>query len=343
VVSGATGFLGRHLVRALIGAGHQVRAVVRRESLSLEWEGAQLVRGDVLDPETLEAACEGADVVYHLAGRVQHKGEPTALYQLHVEGTRNMLAAAAGAGAQRFVHLSSSGTIAVGTQPQLVHDETAPYAIETARRWPYYLSKIFAEKLALEAHARGQVPVVVLNPSLLLGPEDETLASSQVILRFLRQEVPMVPPGGINMADVRDVADAAVKAATQGRDGERYLLGGPNMTLEAFFVLLAKVTGKPAPTLRASSGLNRVAGQVIGALEDVGGLEGDESVAYEMAGHYWYLDARKAQSELDFQARPPEQTLRDAVAWIRSQGPIPTEEGTMGSLVRGFKRLLGQA
>ena len=343
VVSGATGFLGRHLVRALIGAGHGVRAVVRRESLSLEWEGATLIKGDVLDPEALRAACDGAEVVYHLAGRVQHKGEPTELYQLHVEGTRNMLAAAAEAGAGRFVHMSTSGAIAVGTEPHQVPDETAPYATETVRRWPYYLSKIYAEKLALEAHTRGKIPVVVLNPSLLLGPEDETLGSSQVLLRFLRQEIPMVPPGGINVVDVRDVADAAVAAATKGRPGERYLLGGPNMTLEAFFVLLAKVTGKPAPTLRASKGMNRVAGRVIGALEDVGGLEGDESVAYEMAGHYWYLDARKAQSELGFTPRPTEQTLRDAVAWVRSQGPIPTEEGTLGSLVRGFKRVIGQA
>ncbi len=343
LVTGGTGFLGRHLVRQLLEQEHGVRALVRSESLSLERAGADMIVGDVLEPETLVEAVEGIDTVFHLAGRVQHKGEPTEVYQLHVEGTRNMLAAAKAAGVKRFVHMSSSGTIAVSEDPAPIADETAPYAVETVRNWPYYLSKIFAEKLALEAHARGDVPVVVLNPSLLLGPDDEGFGSSQILLRFLREEIPAIPPGGINFVDVRDVATAAIAAAERGTPGERYLLGGPNMTLEAFLCMLTKVTGTRAPTILASRSANKVASRVLSIVEDLGGFEGDESVAYQMAGHYWYLDPRKAQSELDFQPRPPEVTLREAVAYIRSQGPIPESHGTMGSLVRGFKRVLGKA
>ena len=338
LVTGGTGFLGRHLVRHLTGEGHAVRVLARKEALSLEREGAEVVQGDVLDPASLAAASAGVEVVFHLAGRVAHKGEPTDLFELHVEGTRNALRAAREAGAGRFVHMSTSGTIAVSKDPARVTTEDAPYAVETVRRWPYYLSKIYAEKVALEA----DLPVVVVNPSLLLGPDDEGLGSSQVILRFLRRELPAVPPGGINFVDVRDAAAATAAAATQGRPGERYLLGGPNMTLDAFFVLLSKVSGVPAPAMRAAAALNDAAAAVLGALEDVGGFSGDESVAYAMGGHTWYLDARKAHKELGFRARSPEVTLRDAVAWVRSRGPIPTEEGTFGSLFRGVQRVLGR-
>jgi dihydroflavonol-4-reductase len=343
LVTGGTGFLGRHLVRLLLESGHSVRALVRRESLSLEREGAECVLGDVTEPSSLTAACAGVDVVFHLAGRVQHKGEPTALYHLHVEGTRNMLKASAEAGVGRFVHMSSSGTIAVSKADDVVSDETAPYATTTVRNWPYYLSKIFAEKVALDAHRRGRLPVVVLNPSLLLGPDDEGLSSSQILIRFHREEIAAIPPGGINFVDVRDVAAATVAAATQGAPGERYLLGGLNMTLEAFLVLLGKVTGVRVPTLKTSSALNQAAGRAIRVLEEVGGLTGDDSVAYEMAGHYWYLDARKAQVQLGFQPRAAEATIRDAFRWIRAQGPLPASEGTVGNLVRAFKRAVGRA
>ena len=354
LVTGATGFLGRHLVEALCGAGHEVSALVRREALRLERAGATLFRGDVLCPETLAPAIAGAEAVIHLAGRVQHKGEPTGLYELHVEGTRNMLAAAEEAKVGRFLHLSTSGTLAVSREEQ-VFDERAPYALEVARRWPYYLSKIYAEKVALDAHARGAVPVVVLSPSLLLGPllspvlassraglEEEVLASCGPVLRFLRQEIPAVPPGGLNFVDVRDVAATCVRALSEGRAGERYLLGGPNMSVDAFFVLLSKISGIRAPSLRAPVRANRAASRAIEALEDVGGLEGDESVAYSMGGHFWYLDARKASRELGFKARSPEHTLRDTVAWIRSQGPLPASRGTLGSLVRGLQRAVGR-
>jgi dihydroflavonol-4-reductase len=342
LVSGGTGFLGRHFVRALLSEGHSVRALVRSESYSLEREGAELVVGDILDPAAAVEACRGVEAVAHLAGSVAHGGPPTEVFEVNVEGTRNLLRAAAEAKVGRFLHLSSSGTRAVSREPE-VHDEEAPYAIQTVRRWPYYQSKIFAEKLAFEAHARG-LPVVVLSPSLLLGPEDDRLGSSEVIRQFLDRELAALPPGGMNFVDVRDCAATAVVALERGRAGERYLLGGANMTLEAFFVALSKVSGVPAPSLRASQRANSVASKLLGGLEAVGGLEGDEAVAYAMAGHYWYLDASKAREELGFNPRRAEATLRDAVAWIRSRGPRErSEKATFGALVRGVQRVFGRA
>lgn len=343
LVTGGTGFLGRHVIRELVAAGHEVAALVRTESYSLQRDGATQVVGDVLDRYAVRAAAEGQEGIVHLAGVVDHKGEPSRLYEVHIEGTRNVVAAASEAKVTRLVHMSSSGTSAVSKEPD-VFGETSPYALETVRHWPYYLSKIYAEKLALEAHARGKVPVVVLNPSLLLGPDDERLGSSDLIVRFLRRELAAVPSGGLNFVDVRDCARATVSALSEGRPGERYFLGGPNMTFGAFFELLGKVTDVPVPTFTANRRLGTATAKVLGGLEAIGGLEGDESVTYAMASHYWYLDANKARRELSFRPRNPEVTLRDAVRYIRSRGPLEREEkATFGGLVRDVQRLLGRA
>jgi len=326
LVTGATGFLGRHVVRALLDAGHEVTALVRESTLSLEREGAKLAVGDVLDHASVAPAVEGMDVVFHLAGGVRHQGEVSELYQLHVEGTRNVLRAAYEGGVPRSVHMSSSGTIAVSREGDVIADEQSPYATEVVRNWPYYLSKIYAEKVALQAGA------LVLCPSLLLGPGDDRLSSTSVVLRFLNRELPAVLPGGINAVDVRDVAAATVAAATQGEAGQRYLLGGQNMTVEAFLVLLEKVTGIRAPALKAPRVVSDWTARMLGALEDVAG-EGDESVAYAMAGHFWYLDSNLAEETLGFSARPLEETLRDTVAYLRSRGPLPEPTGLLGFTV----------
>lgn len=190
LVTGATGFLGRHVVRALLAEGHEVTALTREASLSLEREGARVALGDVLDRASVEAAAQGAEVLLHLAGGVRHRGAATELYQLHVEGTRNALRAAYEVGVPRTVYMSSSGTIAVSRDGETIADEQSPYATEVVRDWPYYLSKIYAEKVALQAGA------LVLCPSLLLGPGDERMSSTSVVLRFLNRELPAVPPGG---------------------------------------------------------------------------------------------------------------------------------------------------
>ncbi|MBI3722707.1 NAD-dependent epimerase/dehydratase family protein, partial [bacterium] len=183
LVTGGTGFLGSHVVSALLEKGERVRALVRRPRPDLKARGIEVAIGDVVEAGSLDAAFRGVTRVIHLAGRVDRAPEAAdELYLVHVDGARNVLRAAARAKVSRFVHVSTSGTTAVSDSPDPIKDERAPDAVEVVRAWPYYLSKIFAERLALEAASlgvrlesgeRAKVPVVVVSPSLLLGPGDE--------------------------------------------------------------------------------------------------------------------------------------------------------------------------
>jgi len=270
LLTGGTGYLGRHVVDVLLASGEKkIRVLARRRDSSLDAKGVEVVLGDVTEPDTLPRAFAGAQQVIHLAGRVERtQGAADELFQVHVDGTRHVLREAARARVERFVHVSTSGTVAVSEKPDPIRNEQSGYAIEAVRSFPYYLSKIYAEKIALEAFNLGvrlsdeervKVPVVVVQPSLLLGPGEGALSSGKDVVRFLKREIPAVPPGGVNFVDVRDAAQATIAALDKGRPGECYLLGGSNMSVEAFFVLLEKVSGVRAPTLALSPRLQELA------------------------------------------------------------------------------------
>jgi dihydroflavonol-4-reductase len=303
LVTGATGFLGRHVVAAL--AGRPVRALVRQPTSSLPVE--QVV-GDVLDPASLAEAARGAEVVVHLAGLVSRDPDDAgALMRLHVDGTRNVLAAAHDA--ERVIVASSSGTTAVSREPEPIPTEERPHAIELVRGWPYYLSKIYQEQVAME-----DPRAVLLLPSLLLGPGDDRGSSTDDVLRFLRRKLPYLPTGGVSFVDVRDAAAATVAAIDRGRSGERYFLGGPNWTFDTFFGRLERLAKVAAPRLRVPAAWARAGA---GLLEQLG-RGGTDRIAVEMSEHFWYLDAGKAARELDFQARDPQATLLDTIRYLRA-------------------------
>jgi len=353
LVTGGTGFLGRHTVELLLARKEKVRVLARRRDAPLQGLGAEVVLGDVTDPASLEAAFEGVKSVLHLAGRVERtQGAADELFQVHVDGTRHVLRAAARARVGRFVHVSTSGTVAVSDHPDPIRNESSGYAIEAVRGFPYYLSKIYAEKIALEAWDPGvrqedgtrvKLPVVVVQPSLLLGPGEGALGSARDVVRFLAREVPAVPPGGVNFVDVRDAAQGLLTALDKGRAGECYLIGGQNMSVEAFFVLLEKVSGVKAPTIALSQKMQDLASRAVSGFESLfekGPRSGDFATALAMGGKFWYLDAAKARAELGFVARPAEQTLRDTVDWLRSSGPLPAQEGLLGKALRGVNQIV---
>jgi dihydroflavonol-4-reductase len=319
LVTGATGFLGGALVPLLVEARHEVRVIARGAAPQAEALGCEVAQGDLRDPDAVRRALDGRQALYHLAGRVSRDGRDARLmYELHVDGTRSLLAEAARQRLARVVLASSSGTIGVSRERRVATEEDL-YPIETVARWPYYLSKIYEEKLALEAAGRG-LPVVVLNPSLLLGPGDERLSSTQDVYRFLQGRIPVMPRGGISFVDVRDAAQAFLAALTRGNVGERHLLGAVNWDFTEFFARLGRIAHQPPPPLRLPSPVKVAAAHLLEKLARARGREPDLPAAdVEMGEHWFFVDSSKAERVLGFRPRDPVETLTDTVRYVREK------------------------
>jgi dihydroflavonol-4-reductase len=313
LVTGATGFLGDHVLARLDPAS--VRVLTRRKTARLRDSGVEVIEGDLLDPAALAAATAGVRSIYHLAGLVsRNPGDAHAMYRLHVDGTRLVCEAALAARVERVVVASTSGTVAVGDDPERIFTEEDGYATEMVKQWPYYLSKIYQEQTALRAFREHKLDVVVVCPSLLLGPGDARQSSTGDVLRFLSRSIPVVPRGGLNFVDARDTADALVQAMARGVAGERYLVGGPNWTFAELFGRLERLTKIPAPKLRLPARAARLGARV---LEELARAQGRapavDAISVEMAEKYWYLDASKARRVLGWMARDPTETLLDTI------------------------------
>ena len=314
LVTGATGFLGSTLVPMLRQAGHDVRVLVRS---GVEVPEVETVKGDVRDPDSVLRALAGVEGVYHLAGLVSRDpADARKMYELHVDGTRNLLTAAARAGLKRIVLASSSGTIGV-SRVRRVASEEDDYPIEAVGRWPYYLSKIYEEKIAIDFARRG-LPIVILNPSLLLGPGDARMSSTQDIFRFLMGRIPVMPRGGISFVDVRDAARAFVAALTRGNVGERHLLGAANWEFSEFFARLGRIAHRAPPLFRMPSPLKVAAAHWMERWARDQGREPDLPASDVEMGECWFfIDSSKSERLLGFEPRDPVETLTDTVRYVR--------------------------
>ena len=318
VVTGATGYLGRHIVQHLCG-DHDVVWVSRSGRAP---EGCTGKRIDVVDGRGLKTAFAKADVVIHAAGMVSHLMEcAKQTWDVHVTGTQKVMEAATSAKVKRLVLVSTSGTIAVSTESDAMATESDPAPEAIISAWPYYRSKLYAEQLAL---AHDGPEVVCLNPSLLLGPGDDPAGVSTHAVRvFLDQGIPVAPSGGMSFVDVRDVAVAVEAACTKGRAGERYLLSSGNMPFVDFYGMLARITGRDAPlmampraTRKLLSWMPRL-GRDRGVGVGIGPVISREDL--ELASHFWYASSAKAEAELGFSPRDPLATLEDTVDDILAQ------------------------
>jgi dihydroflavonol-4-reductase len=318
LVTGATGFLGSALVPLLVEEGHEVRVLTRGGAPEAEKLGCESLRGDVRDPDAIRRALKGREGLYHLAGLVSRDpADARKMYELHVDGTRLLLAEAERAGLSRVVLASSSGTIGVSRTPRIATEED-DYPLETVGRWPYYLSKIYEEKIALEASRRG-LPVVILNPSLLLGPGDARLSSTQDIFRFLQGRIPVMPRGGISFVDARDAARAFVAALTRGNVGERHLLGAANWEFSEFFGRLSRIAQVPEPPWRLPSAIKVAGAHLLEKWARRRGREPELPAADVEMGECWFfIDSSKAQRLLGFAPRDPLETLSETVRYVRA-------------------------
>lgn len=322
LVTGATGLLGTHLVRALELRGHEVVPFARS------------LGGDVLDAASVARAAQGCEGVFHCAGKVSRRREDAEeLYRLHVEGTKTVLDACASAGVRRAVIASTSGTVAVSDVEHVgTERDAAPIGI--LARWPYYRSKLFAEREALERNRAG-FEVVSVNPSLLLGPGDVHGSSTEDVRLLLEGAVPAVPAGGLSFVDVRDAAEAMWRAMERGRPGERYLIGGCNLTVADFFARLARIAGVRAPWLPMPRS-RQLASFGARAIERLAARVGVptrvDSVSVEMAQCFWYVDSTKAERELGWVPRDPGVTLMDTIDDLRARGVVwPVSSGSLAA------------
>jgi dihydroflavonol-4-reductase len=320
LVTGGTGFLGEHVCREAVARGYAVRNLSRSRSDVLDDLGVESIRGDVNgEGPALAQALGGVSAVIHVAGVVSRAPEDgQRMMRLHVDGTRKVLDAMHKAGVTRIVVASTSGTVAVAKDPQIL-DESFDYATELEARWPYYASKIFQEKLAFSHGAKLGLEVIAVNPSLLLGPGDRRLSSTGDVQRFLRGGVQVVPKGGLSLVDVRDAAAATVAAVERGRPGERYLMGGANWTFAEFFGRLERVAKVRSLRVSLPPKITRWGASVIEHVYRSRGKEPPvDRMSAEFAEHYWWFDSGKAERELGFEARDPSLTLHDTVDYLRS-------------------------
>ncbi len=318
-LTGASGFVGANLTRALLAAGWRVRALVRAGAPSLAGLDVELVRGDLFFPDLAEAM-RGCEAVFHLAATYSlWRRDRAALLRANVEGTRSVLAAARAAGAARVVHTSSVAAIGVraGGLPADETYQSSPRELIGA----YKRSKYFAEQEARRAFAAGQ-DVVIVNPTTPVGPWDaKPTPTGEIVLRFLQRRMPAYVDTGLNLVDVRDVAAGHLAAYERGTAGERYILGNENLGLRELLGRLAAITGLPAPSVRlpravplAYAALGELVLAPLGVRPDVS-LE-----SVRMAKQRMYYDATKAVRELGLPQHPVTEALRDAVSWFRDHG-----------------------
>jgi dihydroflavonol-4-reductase len=327
-VTGGTGFLGLNLVRHLVSRQQPVRLLVRAKPnrLGLESELIEFARGDVTDAGSVLDAMRGCDQVYHLAGWVQiSPWGMEAARSVNVEGTGNVCSAALRLGVRRLVHTSSIATIATGSPTQPA-DETKPWNLIDLRI-PYYGTKREAETVILDHVGKG-LDAVIVNPSYLVGPWDVKPSAGRMLIRIASGRVRAVPArGGINFVDVREAAAGHVLAMERGRTGERYFLGGENLSYMAFCRRAAAIAGVDEPRVvlpRAAMWPFAAAGSALGRLLPRQFRDLNLSVLNSAFLEH-YATSRKACAELGFREVPIDRAIQDALEWFITHGYMPSD------------------
>ncbi|TGE03740.1 NAD-dependent epimerase/dehydratase family protein [Hymenobacter fodinae] len=323
LVTGAGGFLGRHLVQQLRQQGYAVRALLRRPLTGAVGEPAfpaevECVVGDVCRPETVAHLAEGCWGIVHAAALAQvNPARDPAVWDVNYGGTDTVLRLARQAAVQRFVYVGTANVFGFGPLAR-PGDETHPFA---GRRYglDYMDSKRAATALVEQAVREWRLPAVLVHPTFMLGPGDAKPTSNALLLELLRGRVPGYPAGGKNYVHVHDVAVAAVNALTQGRVGESYVLGHQNLSYRDAFRLMAEVLHVPAPRWPIPTPLARLYGtaSALGArLTGRPGRLNPAMVAVAADGHYF--DAAKARAELGLPQTPIAQAVADAYDWFKT-------------------------
>ena len=324
LVTGATGFLGSHVARQLVSAGQSVRVLVRPNSnlAALAGLNVEYFEGDLRDRNSLERAVHGVRRVFHVAADYRLWAPlPEEIYENNVEGTRKLLdaVAALNSSVERVVYTSTVATIAVPRHGALPNENIHATCDEMVGH--YKRSKFLAEQVAVEAAAAG-VPVVIVNPTAPVGPWDwKPTPTGRIILDFLKGKMPAYVDTGLNVAPVEDIAAGHLLAAEKGRVGERYILGGRNMTLKQILDALSAITGRPAPRVRLPHAVALAAGYADQLFSRLTGRQPQIPVeGVKMSRHRMFVESDKAARELGYNPGSVEAALERAVRWYEQHG-----------------------
>jgi dihydroflavonol-4-reductase len=341
LVTGASGFIGSHLARALAGRDDELRLLVRRGSSLDHLEDLEFERatGSITDRRAVRRAMKGVERVFHVAGSTSMRtADRERVFEINVTGTRNVVEEAMRAEVEQVVHTSSAGAIGPA-RPGGAADENQPFRAGHLGI-AYINSKHEAEVEAMRAAAHG-LPLIVVNPTFVLGPDDPndpSRSSNALVRRVMLRQIPFYVDGGLNIVDVRDVAAGYLLAARKGKVGERYILGGRNFTLGRLFADIGRISGVPPPPVKVSPQLTNTAVAVARRIGLAVPVFEDE---LRSAEHWWTYRSTMAKKELGFKARPHEETLEDTVRWQAERlgdrvGRAPRSDLAL----RGFGRLL---
>jgi len=325
-VTGATGFLGSHVARQLHSKGADLRLLVRRSSRTdnIAELPAERVVGDLRELESLKRGMAGCEFVFHVAADYRLwavNGQE--LYQSNVDGTRNILQAARDSSVRRVVYTSSVATMGFGNNGRLT-DENAPVGLSNMIG-DYKRSKFMAEQLVLDA-ARGGQDVVMVNPTTPIGERDiKPTPTGQIVVDFLKRKFPAYVDTGLNLVDVKDCAEGHLLAVEKAMPGERYILGGENLTLKQILDKLAAITGLPSPSLRLPYAVAYATG-VVDTLVTGRMMKREPRVTLDsvrMGRKKMFVTSAKAERELGWSPGPVDGALQRAVEWFRAHGYAP--------------------
>jgi dihydroflavonol-4-reductase len=322
LVTGATGFVGAAVARALLQEGWEVRALARKGSdrRNLRSLAVEVIEGDLADVLSLQPALAGCEALFHVAADYRLGAfDPQQLYRTNVEGTRNILDAARAAGVRRVVYTSSVATIGIPKDGS-AGTEASPSTLADMIGH-YKRSKFLAEEVAREA-VRAGTAVVIVNPSTPVGPGDvKPTPTGQMVFDAAAGRMPAYVDTGLNIVHVDDVASGHLLAFHRGRVGERYILGGQDMTLREILVEIARLTGRKPPNVRLPAGLVMPIAYVAEGFARVTGRSTRITVeGVRMARKRMFFSSAKAVGELGYQWRAPTLAFADAITWFRDQG-----------------------
>jgi dihydroflavonol-4-reductase len=323
-VTGATGFVGSHVARALADQGADLRLLVRSNSnlKNIQDLKADLFTGDLRDPASLEKGIAGCDAIFHVAADYRlWVRDPDEMYRANVEGTRAILAAARKNKVRRVVYTSSVATM--GFTDNALADENSPVDLGKMIG-PYKRSKFMAEQVAIEAARAGQ-DVVIVNPTTPVGERDiKPTPTGRIVVDFLKKKFPAYVDTGLNLVDVKECARGHISALEKGRSGERYILGGENLTLKQILDKLAAITGLPSPTIRVPY----IVALATGVVDEIvtGRILGREPRAtidaIRMGRKKMFITSAKSERKLGWKIVPVDDALRRAADWFRDNGYI---------------------